>query len=95
MREQARWADHAVFINSQVSAGFVIAAGPLGNGPVHRALLLVSAGDESEVREKFAADPWIREGLLRIVTIEPWKLLASDERLDRVLEQLASTRPPS
>jgi uncharacterized protein YciI len=94
MREQRLWAEHAVFINSRVSAGFVIAAGPLGNGPTHRALLIVNATNETEVRERFAADPWIREGILRILTIEPWELLASDDRLDHVLEQLNRTQAP-
>lgn len=94
MREQALWAEHAKFINSQVGAGFVIAAGPLGYGPVHRALLVVSAGDESGVRKGFAGDPWIKEGILRILTMEPWKLLASDDRRDRVLEELTRTHSP-
>jgi uncharacterized protein YciI len=94
MREQALWAEHAVFINAQVSAGFVIAAGPLGGGSVHRALLIVNARNETEVRENFAADPWIKEGILRILRIEPWELLASDDRLDRVLEQLTRVQPP-
>jgi uncharacterized protein YciI len=95
MREQALWPEHAAFINSRVSGGFVIAAGPLGNGPLHRALLIVNAQEVSEVREEFAADPWIRDGTLRILTIEPWTLLASDDRLDRVLEQLTRTQAPS
>jgi hypothetical protein len=94
MRDQPLWAEHAVFINSRVSAGFVIAAGPLGDGPLHRALLIVNASGESEVKERFAVDPWIREGILRILQIEPWKLLASDDRLDRVLEQLTRAQPP-
>jgi uncharacterized protein YciI len=92
MREQLLWAEHAVFINSQVSAGFIIAAGPLGDGHVHRALLIVNATDESEVRDRFASDPWIKERILRILSIEPWKLLASDDRLDRVLEQLTRSQ---
>jgi uncharacterized protein YciI len=95
MREQALWAEHAAFVNSCVAAGFVIAAGPLGNGPLHRALLIVSAQDESVARKEFAADPWIQDGILRIVTIEPWTLLASDDRLDRVLEQLTRTQAPT
>lgn len=94
MRDQALWTEHATFINSRVSAGFVIAAGPLGTGTIHRALLIVHAAREAEVREGFAADPWMQEGILRIVTVESWRLLASDERLDRVLEQITHAPPP-
>jgi hypothetical protein len=93
MREQSLWAEHAVFINSRVNAGFIIAAGPLGRGPVHRALLIVHADDESDVWEGFATDPWITGQLLRILSIEPWNLLASDDKLDRVLEQLTRSQP--
>jgi hypothetical protein len=88
MRDQEKWAEHAVFINGQVDAGVIIAAGPLGNGPEHRALLIVHSADEPTVRTAFAQDPWIQARILRIRTIEPWQILASDDRLDRVLAEV-------
>jgi hypothetical protein len=35
---------------------------------------VVEAADESDVRTRFARDPWASAGLLRIGTIEPWAL---------------------
>jgi uncharacterized protein YciI len=93
MREQPEWDEHAAFVNAQVREGFIIAAGPLGGGPVHRALLIVSSASEESVRARFAGDPWIRTPILQILRVDPWEILASDDRLDRVLE--AITRPAS
>jgi len=93
MREQALWTEHAAFVNALVDAGFVIAGGPIGDGRVHRAMLIVHAVSESEIRRRLLEDPWIRAGILRVLSIEPWKLLASDQRLDRLLAEITKTNP--
>ena len=93
LREQALWAEHAEWVNSLVREGFIILAGPLGNGSPHRALLMVHAESEADVRRRFAEDPWIRSGILRLLQIDSWKLLASDDRLNRVLARITRTGP--
>ena len=88
MRDQAGWADHAAYVNALVRDGFIVIAGPLGEGPIHRALLVVNAPSEEALRAKWADDPWIRSGVLHCVRIDPWTVLASDDRLDRVLAEI-------
>jgi uncharacterized protein YciI len=83
LREQERWAEHAAFIDALADEGFLILAGPLGGGAKHRALLIVNSVSEQGIRERFAEDPWMRMGVLRILTIEPWEVLVGTERLDR------------
>lgn len=93
MREQEKWTEHAAFINSLLDRGVVVLGGPLGNGPEHRALLILNDTDEPAVRTRFSDDPWIRAGILRILTIEPWKLLASNDKLDPVLAEITQAKP--
>ena len=71
MRDQEKWAEHAVFINGQVDAGVIIAAGPLGRGPEHRALLIVHSADEPTLRAAFAHDPGSRPGYCRSARSNP------------------------
>ena len=51
--------DHAVFMNSLADEGFVLFAGPLDGTEQDRirALLVVSAHDEAEIRDRLALDP--------------------------------------
>jgi hypothetical protein len=46
-----------------------------------RALLIVSAEDESGIRRRLAEDPWARSDRLRIARVEPWNLFVGAERL--------------
>jgi uncharacterized protein YciI len=55
-----------------VDEGFIILGGPVGDGD--QTLHVVEAADETEVRARFAADPWASAGLLHIGTIERWAL---------------------
>jgi len=89
MRDQPKWSEHAAFVNALVREGFVVLAGPLGDGTVHRALLMVAAPDEVVLRARLAEDPWMISGILRTVRIDAWTILASDDRLDRVLAEIA------
>ena len=88
MREQAGWAEHAKFVNESVVDRFILLAGPLPGGPVHRALLIVQSSSAAEVRAKFSEDPWIRSGILVTRSVEPWEILASHDLFDPVLAQL-------
>jgi uncharacterized protein YciI len=72
IRAQDDWDAHAEFMDGLVDDGFVILGGPVGDG--EQTLHVVEAADESDVRTRFARDPWASAGLLRIGTIEPWAL---------------------
>jgi hypothetical protein len=73
MREQAQWAEHAVFMNALADEGFVILGGPLGSG--EEVLLVVDATSEQVLRARLPADPWSGSGLLDIKSVEPWTIL--------------------
>lgn len=73
MAEQARWAEHAAFMNALADDGFVVLGGPLGDG--HRILLIVNAESEDGIQARLAADPWTPMQLLRLAGIEPWQIL--------------------
>jgi uncharacterized protein YciI len=73
MRDQAQWAEHAVFMNTLAAEGFVILGGPLGAG--EEVLLVVDSASENAVRRRLAADPWTGSGLLEITSVEPWTIL--------------------
>jgi uncharacterized protein YciI len=89
MRDQAGWTEHARFVNQLVADRFILLAGPLPGGPVHRALLILQSSSVDEVRSRFAQDPWIRSGVLVTRSVEPWEILASHDRFDPVLAELA------
>lgn len=71
-REQEAWDEHAAFMDGLLADGFVLLGGPVGDG--ERVLLVVEAADEREVEARFAEDPWLPMGILRIATIERWTI---------------------
>jgi len=73
MRAQARWAEHAAFMNALAAERFVVLGGPLGSG--EEILLVIDAADEAAVRARLAADPWSGSGILEIKSVEPWTIL--------------------
>jgi uncharacterized protein YciI len=77
-REQAGWDAHGAFMDTLVDDGFVVLGGPVGDGD--RALLLVEAADADDVRARLAADPWLRDGVLRIDRIEQWTIWLDGRR---------------
>jgi len=79
MRDQARWPDHAAFMNSLVDEGVVVLGGPIAGGPTHRARLIAKSVSEPALRARLAEDPWMRMGLLRTLSIEPWEVLLGSE----------------
>ncbi len=75
MRSQPGWDEHARFIDSLESQGFVVLGGPLHHPAGHRAMLVFDAPDEATVRELLDGDPWMQSEVLRVREIEPWELL--------------------
>ena len=61
----------------------VLAAGPLAGSEQARirALLIVEAADEADVRRRLADDPWTISGQLRITSVEPWNVFVGAQRL--------------
>jgi uncharacterized protein YciI len=77
MREQAGWDEHARFMNALVDYGFILLGGPLDGG--REAFHVVDAPSEQEIRARFATDPWARNGMLRIKSVERWTILLEPE----------------
>jgi uncharacterized protein YciI len=72
LREQEGWDEHAAFMDALVEQEFIVLGGPLSEREI---LHVIRAADEHEVRERLAADNWARNGMLRIISIEPWTIL--------------------
>ena len=69
---QARWAEHAAFMNALVDERFILLGGPLGDD--YRVVHAVEAESEREVRARFAQDPW-SETHVRVEAVEPWAIV--------------------
>jgi uncharacterized protein YciI len=90
-REQDDWDAHAAFMDALVEDGFVVLGGPVGDGARVLLVIEAEgrAGDRAwprvgeaidarvgeAVEARLAEDPWIRTGILRVATIEPWEIL--------------------
>jgi uncharacterized protein YciI len=72
LESQPDWGAHASFMNALQKEGFVVIGGPLEDSP--DVLLIVLANSPEEIIERFAADPWTGQDLLRISRISPWTL---------------------
>jgi hypothetical protein len=71
-REQPFWDEHAGFIDRLVAEGFILMGGPLVDEG--GSLLIVSAENENEVREKLKNDPWRDQGILKLESIKRWQI---------------------
>ena len=71
-REQPFWDEHAEFIDRLVAEGFILMGGPLVDEG--GSLLIVSAENENEVREKLKNDPWRDQGILKLESIKRWQI---------------------
>jgi uncharacterized protein YciI len=72
-----------MFMNALADQGFVLFGGPLA-GTEHgrlRALIIVNADSEAEIRRRLADDPWAATERLVTVSIEPWTIFVGAERL--------------
>jgi uncharacterized protein YciI len=76
-------ADHAAFMNALAEQGMVLFAGPLDGSETGRlrALLIMRATSEDEIRRRIDDDPWARTDRLAITSIEPWNVIIGVERL--------------
>ena len=77
-REQAGWDEHAAFMDALVDDGFVVLGGPIGDAD--RVLVVVEAAHPQEIEARLATDPWHRDGILRIDTIERWTIWLDGRR---------------
>ncbi|HTW56069.1 MAG TPA: YciI family protein [Thermoplasmata archaeon] len=89
LREQRLWTEHAAYINSLLAADRMLLGGPIGDGTPYRAMVVWVAASEADVRARLADDPWYRAGVLRVVSIERWDLIATNDRLDPALAEIA------
>ncbi len=72
IREQARWTEHAAFMDGLVDDRFIVVGGPLGDG--EQTLHLVDARNEQAVRNRLRTDPWAQMGLLEVGSVTEWSL---------------------
>ena len=81
--DQPALEEHAGFMDTLSDDGFVLFGGPLAGseGGRVRVLLIVDAEDEAAIHTRLAEDPWAVTGQIRVVSIEPWKILAGAQRL--------------
>ena len=81
LRQQAGFDEHAQFVDALVEEGFILLGGPLDGEDRGRAVLhIVLAASEQAIRDKLATDPWSRNGMLTITSIEPWTVLLDGRR---------------
>ena len=71
LEEQARWEDHAVFMDALVDDGFLVLGGPIGDEG--RVVHAVDAESEDAIRARLARDPWSETHLV-VESIEPWTI---------------------
>jgi uncharacterized protein YciI len=81
--DQPAVADHAAFMNTLADQGILLFAGPLAGSESGRlrALLIVDANNEDEIRNRLAGDPWVHSDRLVSKSIEAWNLIVGAERL--------------
>ena len=78
MREQDKWPEHVKFINGVADEGFLLLAGPHGDGRPYRALLIVAAASEREVVTRLNDDPWTTARVLETISIDRWDVLVGE-----------------
>lgn len=82
MRRQREWEAHAGFMDALAAEGTIVAGGPLGSeDDAPRVLQIMQAENAGAIEAVLAQDPWTAMGLLRTISIEPWRVLLG--RLDR------------
>ena len=77
-REQPFWDEHAAFIDQLVGEGFILMGGPLVDEG--GALLILSAENENEVREKLKNDPWFEHGILKLESVKRWQIFIDEKK---------------
>ena len=77
LEDQSGCAEHALFMDELLDAGFVILGGPLADE--ERVVLVVEAQSEDAVRAKLAQDPW-SETHLWVDTVDRWTIRLDGRR---------------
>jgi hypothetical protein len=72
LEQQSSWDEHATFMDGLVDVGFVMLGGPLTND-ITRAILVVHADNEDDVRQTLARDPW-HESHLVVESVDAWTI---------------------
>jgi uncharacterized protein YciI len=95
--EQPAVNDHGAFMSSLADQGFVLFAGPLAGSEQGRvrALLIVNARSEAEIRRRLADDPWASTEQLLTARVEPWNIFVGAERLSSAHEAERARRSAS
>ena len=75
MREQELWTEHAQFMNGLVDDGLILLGGPVEGG--REAFHVADAPSEEALRARFAEDPWAKNGMLTVTSVERWTILLS------------------
>jgi uncharacterized protein YciI len=81
LREQAGWDDHAAFMDALVEDRFILLGGPLESET--DVLHIITAPSEEAIRDRLADDPWSKNGMLTIKSIERWTILLDGRDLPR------------
>jgi uncharacterized protein YciI len=72
-REQIGWDEHAAFMDALVEDGFVVLAGPVGEGDGENVLLVADAESVEEIHARLADDPW-KSDMLTTASVKPWSV---------------------
>jgi uncharacterized protein YciI len=76
LRQQVGFHEHAAFMDGLVEQGFIVLGGPLEDVDHGRDTLhVVSAPSEVAIRTRLADDPWAKNGMLSVKSIERWTVL--------------------
>jgi uncharacterized protein len=81
LREQVLWDEHAQFMDALVDDGFILLGGPLESE--RDVLHIITAPSEQAIRDRLADDPWSKNGMLTIKSIERWTVLLDGRHLSR------------
>ncbi len=81
-REQPFWDEHVAFIDQLVDEGFILMGGPLVDERAmpQGALVIVTAENENEVREKLKNDPWFHKGILKLESVKRWEIFVDNRK---------------
>lgn len=78
-REQARWDEHAEFMDRLTTEGFILFGGPLGEGDGEDAKLVIDAPDKETAITRLTEDPWKKSGMLVVKSIQRWTIFLESE----------------
>jgi uncharacterized protein YciI len=78
MREQDLWPEHVEYVNAAAEKGFLLMAGPYGDGDPYRAMLVVSAASPEEAAARLEEGPWTTGRVLETRSVDRWEVLVGE-----------------